>query len=122
MNIETLREYCLSLPFVTETLPFDAEHLCYCLEGKMFLMLSVDTAHSTFANMKCDPERAIDLRERYHGITPGWHMNKRHWNSVYYHSDVDDLLFLRLVRHAYNVLLRSLPLRVRRTIPPLDED
>lgn len=120
MNIESLRDYCLSLPFVEEKMPFGDDMLCYCLEGKMFLMIDVSD-HSSFTNMKCQPERAVELREHYNGIVPGWHMNKRHWNSVYYQSDVDDDLFLRLVRHAYNCLLATLPARVRAVIACLDE-
>lgn len=120
MDIEQLRDYCLSLPFVEEVMPFGEDNLCYRLGGKIFLMIDLGE-HSMFANMKCLPEFAIELRERYHGVQPGWHMNKRHWNSVYYHSDVEDKLFLRLVRHAYNTLLASLPLSVKSRINPLDE-
>lgn len=120
MNIESLRDYTLSLPFVEEKTPFGDDHLCYCLEGRMFLMIDV-ADHAMFANLKCQPELAVELREHYNGIVPGWHMNKRHWNSVYYQSDVNDGLFLRLVRHAYNCLLATLPASVRAKIDPLDE-
>lgn len=108
MDIETLRDYCLSLPLVVEKTPFGDDTLCYCLDDKMFLYLNLDT-HTDFAVMKCDPDRAVLLRERYNGITPGYHINKRHWNSVYYHADVDAELFLELVRHAYNTIIAKMP-------------
>ena len=121
MNIEDLRDYCLSLPFVEEYTPFGPDTLCFRLRGKMFLLLNLDN-HTDFVNMKCDAERAVELRERYYGIKPGWHMNKRLWNSVYFLSDVDDNLFLTLVRHAYNMVLLGLPHRVQAELELLLDD
>lgn len=111
MNVEDLRYYCLSLPQVEERMPFGDDTLCFCIAGKMFLLIALD--YSDFVNMKCDPDRAVELRESYVGISPGWHMNKRHWNSVYFRSDVDDDLFLELVRHSYNCVIASLSKRLQ---------
>ena len=107
MNIEDFRNYCLSLPNVEEKQPFDEYTLCYYIAGKIFAL--TDLEHSTYANLKCNPEKAIELRERYRGITPGWHMNKKHWNSVAFHSDVNDTLYKELIRHSYNCVILSLP-------------
>ncbi len=111
MNVEDLRYYCLSLPQVEERMPFGDDTLCFCIAGKMFLLIALDC--SDFVNMKCNPDRAVELRESYVGISPGWHMNKRHWNSVYFRSDVGDDLFLELVRHSYNCVIASLPKRLQ---------
>lgn len=121
MNIEQLRDYCLSLPSVAETMPFGPDTLCYTLAGKTFALLCLDN-HSDFANLKCNPERAVGLRENYQGIKPGWHMNKRHWNSVYFRSDVGDALFLSLVNHAYNMVLAQLPKRLQTNYAPLPDN
>ncbi|WP_332913506.1 MmcQ/YjbR family DNA-binding protein [Algoriphagus boritolerans] len=75
MTLEYLRDYCLSLPGVTEDTPFDATTLCFRVGGKIFAIMDMEVFE--YANLKCDPERAIELRERYAGITPGYHMNKK---------------------------------------------
>lgn len=79
MNIEEIREYCLSKKAVTEGFPFDETTLVFKLMNKIFALIGLD---SDFINLKCDPEKAIQLRERHSYITPGYHMNKEHWNSV----------------------------------------
>ena len=79
MDIETLREYCLTFADVEETFPFDDVSLVFKVKGKMFLLLPLDAPE--WVSMKCDPERAIDLRERYAGVAPAWHFNKKHWNQ-----------------------------------------
>ena len=86
MNIENLRDYCLSLPFSEEKFPFDDETLVFCVGGKIFAL--VDLGNATRVNLKCEPEQAIMLREAYEGIIPGWHMNKKHWNTVFFDTDV----------------------------------
>ncbi len=81
MNIELLQQYCLSKPDVEETLPFGPDTLVYKVGGKIFLLCSLDTEVLQF-NVKCDPDLAIELREEYPSVLPGYHMNKKHWNTI----------------------------------------
>lgn len=81
MNIESLQEYCLSKPDVEETLPFGPNTLVYKVKGKMFLLVGLDEEQLRF-NVKCDPDKAIELREEFPCVQPGYHMNKKHWNTV----------------------------------------
>lgn len=81
MNIETLREYCLSKPGAEETLPFGPDTLVYKVNGKMFLLTGLDQDPLSF-NVKCDPAKAIELREQHPCVQPGYHMNKKHWNTI----------------------------------------
>ena len=81
MNIETLREYCLSKPGAEETLPFGPDTLVFKAGGKVFLLVGLDEEQLSF-NVKCDPDKAIELREEFSCVLPGYHMNKKHWNTV----------------------------------------
>jgi predicted DNA-binding protein (MmcQ/YjbR family) len=81
MNLETLREYCLSKPDAEETLPFGPDTLVYKVKGKIFLITGFDSDPLQF-NVKCDPDKAIELREEYACVLPGYHMNKKHWNTI----------------------------------------
>jgi len=81
MNIETLREYCLSKPGVEETLPFGPDTLVFKVNGKLFLLAGLDEEPLSF-NVKCDPDKAVELREEYACVLPGYHMNKKHWNTI----------------------------------------
>ena len=81
MNIETLREYCLSKPGVEETLPFGPDTLVFKVNGKLFLLAGLDEEPLSF-NVKCDPDKAVELREEYTCVLPGYHMNKKHWNTI----------------------------------------
>jgi predicted DNA-binding protein (MmcQ/YjbR family) len=81
MNIETLREYCLSKPGAEETLPFGVDTLVYKVNGKIFLITGLDQEQLSF-NVKCEPGKAIELREEYPCVQPGYHMNKKHWNTI----------------------------------------
>jgi len=111
MNAELFREYCLKKPGSSEHLPFDDKTLVFKVGGKMFALC--DLEDFTGANLKCDPERAVDLREQYDAITSGYHMNKKHWNTVSAWSDVDDDLFCRLIDHSYELVKASLPKKER---------
>jgi predicted DNA-binding protein (MmcQ/YjbR family) len=111
MDIETIRGFCLYLSFVTEDFPFDQSTLVFKVGGKIFALMNLD--NSSFINLKCDPEKALDLREEYKGIKPGYHMNKKHWNSVYIRSDVSDKQFFELISHSYELVYASLPKKVR---------
>ena len=81
MNIEQIREYCLKKKGVTEEFPFDEETLVFKVMGKIFLLASLDSIPLQF-NLKCKPEKAIELREEYEAVRPDYHMNKRHWNTI----------------------------------------
>lgn len=107
MNIEEYHNYCLSKAGVTEEFPFDEETLVFKVMGKMFALTDVD--HFVSINLKCDPERAIELREIYSGILPGYHMSKKHWNTVMIDGSVDDQLLIELIDHSYNLVVAGLP-------------
>ena len=111
MNIEDFRNYCLALKGVTETFPFGEQTLVFKVMNKMFALTNID--EYDFINLKCDPERAIMLREQYDGISPGWHMNKIHWNSVKTSSEVNDKLLKELIEHSYQLVADSLPKKVK---------
>lgn len=111
MNIEEYRNYCLALPGVTEDFPFGPETMVFKVMNKMFALTNIEAYD--FVNLKCNPERAITLREEYEGISPGWHMNKVHWNSVKTSADVEDELFIELIRHSYDLIVESLPKKTK---------
>ncbi len=111
MNIETFREYCLTLPLTTEDMPYDDTVVVFRLKGKIFAHICLDKPD--FATMKCDAVRAAELRERYSSIAPAWHCNKKYWNQVGFDGDVSDELFRSLVRHAYNEVNQKLPKKDR---------
>lgn len=111
MNIEDFRTYCLSKAASSECLPFDDVTLVFKVgadeKHKMFGLLNIDRAPYS-ANLKCDPEKSVELRERYQGIVPGYHMNKKHWNTISLEDDVPDSLIKELVDHSYNLVYKSL--------------
>lgn len=104
MDIVDFREYSLSLPNTEETLPFDDSTLVYKVGGRIFAAIFIERPDHFV--VKCDPDRAVLLRDRYWQIRPAWHFNKRHWNDVYFEGLADD--FLRsLVRHSYRCVLQG---------------
>ena len=107
MDILDVRELCLSLPQSEETTPFDETTLVYKVAGKMFLL--ADMTDGRAVNVKCDPDHVIALRERYAEVTPGWHMNKRHWNTVRIDGDLPEKLIREWVVASYRLLAGSLP-------------
>lgn len=111
MNVEEYRDYCLAKPGVTESFPFGEQTLVFKVKDKMFALAGIDDFQ--YANLKCDPERSIELRETFNGVKPGYHMNKKHWNSVYVYSDVPETLFYELVDHSYDLIVETLPKRLR---------
>lgn len=115
LNVEAARQLCLAIPEIEETMPFGEDYLVYKLYGKMVALVSLvpNADGSNCMNVKCDPERAIALREHYEGITPGYHMNKRHWNSLWFEQDVTIDLARELVRHSADCVVAKLPLRQR---------
>ena len=123
MNVETVRNYCLSLPQVTEDFPFDETTLAFRIAGKIFAM--IDLENTEWFVLKCEPEYAIDLRECHPEIAPAWHMNKKHWNQLNLFGALTDSLVQNLIRHSYNEVVRKLPKKVREEkqiyIIPIDE-
>lgn len=111
MNLAQFQEYCLALPGVTEEFPFGEETLVYKVAGKMFALSSLENFETV--NLKCDPEEAVELRERYEGVTPGYHMNKKHWNTVDVHSGIPNKLLLEWIRKSYDLVVASLPKKER---------
>ena len=111
MDIFELREFCLSLPATEETTPFDETTLVYKVAGKMFLL--TDMTDSRWINVKCDPARAVELRETYEDVSAGWHMNKRHWNTVRIDGDLPEKLIREWVVDSYRLVAGSLPKTVR---------
>lgn len=115
MNIETLREFCLSLPDTTESFPFDDVTLVLKVGGRMYALISLEGELSM--NLKCDPEMAIDLRERYPAVLPGYHMNKVHWNTVKIDGSIPDSTIHDWIIHSYELVYSSLPRKIRNYIP-----
>ena len=111
INVESYREYCLSKPGVTEGCPFGPDTLVFKVMEKMFALCSINTFE--FINLKCDPERAIDLREQHDAIRPGYHMNKQHWNSVYVDGTLSDQLIFELIDHSYDLVADSLTKKLK---------
>ena len=103
MNIETLQEYCLSKPEVEETLPFGPETLVYKVVGKIFLLTGLDSEEFRF-NVKCDPDKAIELREEFPCVLPGYHMNKKHWNTIVVDGSVADKQLKEWIDDSYDLV------------------
>ena len=112
MNYEDLQTYCSNKIGVTEEFPFDEVTLVFKVMGKVFAITSL-TDEEPRVNLKCDPDRALDLREEYPDIIPGWHMNKKHWNTVYIERELDDRLIQELIDHSYNLVVKNLPKKIR---------
>jgi predicted DNA-binding protein (MmcQ/YjbR family) len=113
MDITALHQHCLGYPGCEETFPFGPDTLVFKVGGKVFALLSLDAPEGRI-NLKCDPERALDLREQYPGLVlPGYHMNKKHWNTLLYDSGLPDRLVRELVGHSYDLVRSGLPARAK---------
>ena len=122
MNIEELRDFCISKKGVTEHFPFDDVTLVFKVMNKMFALSGLDDWEKGVQkiNLKCNPENAIALREEYDGINSGWHMNKVHWNTVTLNnSDVSDDLVRELIDHSYDLVVASLPKKTKKELEDL---
>lgn len=106
MNLEEIREYCLSKLMTDEAMPFDDETIVFRVGGKIFAMLALE---KSAINLKCDPDKAVELRERYQDIVPGYHCNKKHWNTVFLERDLSKNLIKEMVDHSYDLVYKSLP-------------
>ncbi len=107
MNIEELREYCLSKKGVTESFPFDEDTLVFKVIDKAFLLTGISERPVSF-NVKCDPEKAILLREKYSCVEPGYHMNKKHWNTVVADGSVSEKMLREWIDHSYEQVIIGL--------------
>lgn len=118
MNLETYYEYCLSKKGVTEHFPFDEDTLVFKVGGKMFALSSLKQWEKgeSSVNLKCDPERAEELRAQYDDIIPGWHMSKTHWNTVAINKEVPDILIKELIDHSYDLVFKSLTKKIQNEI------
>jgi predicted DNA-binding protein (MmcQ/YjbR family) len=108
MNIEQLREYCLMKKDTTESFPFGNDTLVFKVRGKIFLLASLNRSQLQF-NVKCDPEKAIELREQFDAIQPGYHMNKKLWNTIVIDGSVPQKLIKEMIDDSYFLIVRSLP-------------
>ena len=111
MNIEDLREYCIKKKEVTESFPFDETTLVFKVKNKMFALTDIEKPLSI--NLKCDPEEAIELRERYTAVKPGYHMNKKLWNTVDIDGSIDEELILKWIDDSYRLIVEKLPKKDR---------
>lgn len=107
MNIESFREYCLSFPSTTEDMPFDDKTLVFKVAGKMFALCGIE--EFTGFNVKCDPVKAEELRGKYHSIRPGYHMNKKHWNTIDITGELSEQELQHWIRHSYELVVSKLP-------------
>lgn len=114
MNIEEISEYCMLKPGVSEEFPFDENTLVFKVMGKMFAL--TDLLDDFSLNLKCDPERAIELREQYPAIQPGYHMNKVHWNTVMMDGSLPQKLVLELIDHSYQLVVDKLPGKLKQSL------
>jgi predicted DNA-binding protein (MmcQ/YjbR family) len=113
MDIEALRDYCNRLPGSEETTPFGPDTLVYKVGGKIFALMGLEEDECS-VNLKCDPERALELREDFpDDVIPGYHMNKKHWNTVYCERNLHDRLIRDLIDHSYELVVSRLPGKVK---------
>jgi predicted DNA-binding protein (MmcQ/YjbR family) len=107
MDLAQFREYCLTKPGATEGTPFGPTVLVFKVSGKMFALATLDEVPTT-VNLKCDPDWALELRDRYEQVTPGYHMNKKHWNTVEIERGIPDPELRKMIDHSYDLVAKSL--------------
>ncbi|NQU33498.1 MAG: MmcQ/YjbR family DNA-binding protein [Bacteroidetes bacterium] len=111
MNVEEIRMYCIMKKGVSESFPFDDTTLVFKVIDKMFALINLDENHSV--NLKCDPEKAIMLREHYDFVLPGYHMNKKHWNTIILDERISGSLLIEWINDSYNLVVDKLPKKIR---------
>jgi predicted DNA-binding protein (MmcQ/YjbR family) len=118
MNIQQFYEFCLSKKGVTEHFPFNDDALVFKVGGKMFCLTSLQAWENgtPSVNLKCNPEKALELRAEYEAINPGFHMSKVHWNTVDFNSDVSDQMICELINHSYELVFNSLPKKEKKEV------
>jgi predicted DNA-binding protein (MmcQ/YjbR family) len=114
MHIEAFREYCLQKKGVTESFPFGGDTLVFKVMDKMFALTSLDNYLSI--NLKCNPEKAVQLREQYSFVLPGYHMNKKHWNTIMLEEGVNNKLLREWIDESYQLVVESLPKKLREAL------
>ena len=121
MHIEQLRDFCIAKKGVTEHFPFDDVTLVFKVMNKMFALTSLSNWEKgeQKINLKCAPERSEELRGEYEGVNPGWHMNKKHWNTVTLNDDVSDDLVFELINHSYDLVVKSLTKKLKEELKNL---
>ena len=112
MDIESIRNYCISKKAVTECMPFDDKTLVFKVADKIFALAAL-AAYPLRLNLKCDPEKAIDLRERFESVSPGYHSNKKHWNTIEVNGEIPKEALHELIDHSYNLVIAKLKKKVR---------
>jgi predicted DNA-binding protein (MmcQ/YjbR family) len=115
MNAERFRAYCLAKPSTTEDSPFGPEHIVFKVGAKMFALLAFEEVPPT-ANLKCDPDLALELRDRYDQVRPGYHMNKKHWNTVEIDSGIPEGEVTKMIDHSYDLVVASLTKKAREAL------
>ena len=113
MHIEELRDFCLSLKGVSESFPFDDVSLVFKVLNKMFALIPIDEPELSIA-LKCDPEKAIELREKYSCVKPAYHFHKKYWNTIYLNRQMNDETVKFWIRHSVDEVLKKLPKLVQR--------
>jgi predicted DNA-binding protein (MmcQ/YjbR family) len=108
MNAESFRAFCLSKPAATEDTPFGPEDIVFKVAGKMFAILALEEVPPR-VNLKCDPDLALELRDRYEQVAPGYHMNKKHWNTVVLDGVIPERELWKMIDHSYELVVQSLP-------------
>ena len=108
MDLEQFREYCLSKVAATESMPFGEDVLVFKVAGKIFALAALNEIPAT-VNLKCDPDLALELRDRYEQVQPDYHMNKKHWNTVEIGSGVPEAELRKMIEHSYDLVVRALP-------------
>ncbi len=112
MNIEDLRSYCIAKPGTDESFPFGNDTLVFKVHGKVFALMGL-SSDDLRINLKCDPSLAIELRETYPSVQPGYHMNKKHWNTVYIDGSVEEKQIKKWIDHSYQLVAESLPKKTK---------
>src|ERR1043165_7895809 len=108
MDLESFRDYCLSKPGATEDMPFGEDVLVFRVGGKIFALAALDEVPPR-VNLKCDPDLALDLRDQYEQIKPGYHMNKKHWNTIEMEAGIPAVELRRMIDHSYDLVVKRLP-------------
>jgi predicted DNA-binding protein (MmcQ/YjbR family) len=112
VNLEDIRDFALSLPAVSEDLPFGPDTLVFKVYGKIFMLFSLDQIEQS-VNLKCDPEKAIELRDRYSEVVPGFHMNKKHWNTIHLQGNITQKLLREWIQDSYRLVVAKVPKKDR---------
>lgn len=114
-NLEEFYEYCQSKKGATEHFPFDEDVLVFKVGGKIFALTSLKSweTEDCSVNLKCDPDYALELRAQYEAIQPGFHMSKKHWNTVYFNQNLPTKMLFELINHSYDLVVSSLPKKLR---------